>query len=173
MGGAVVATITAGVVVWVAYDVLQRKHAILHNFPIVGHFRYWLERIGPELRQYIVTSNDEERPFTRDQRTWVYASSKMQNNYFGFGTDNDLETSPNYIIIRHAAFPLCEPLPTDADYDPLYNIPCRKIMGEARKRAKAFRPNSVINVSAMSYGSLSASSSRVDQSGCGDRRVFA
>ena len=37
-----------------SYDVIQRKHTILRNFPIVGHFRYWLEHIGPELRQYIV-----------------------------------------------------------------------------------------------------------------------
>ena len=72
------------------YDIVQKKHAILRNFPILGHFRYLLETIGPELRQYIVTSNNEERPFSRDERTWVYASSKKQNNYFGFGTDDDL-----------------------------------------------------------------------------------
>ena len=71
--------------------VLQRKHAILKNFPVIGHFRYWLETIGPELRQYIVTSNNEERPFSRDERSWVYASSKKQNNYSGFGTDDELE----------------------------------------------------------------------------------
>ena len=75
----------------VLYDLPQRKHAILRNFPIVGHFRYWLESLGPELRQYIVTDNNEERPFSRDQRRWVYASSKRENNYFGFGSDNDLE----------------------------------------------------------------------------------
>ena len=56
----------------------------------MGHARFWLEAIGPELRQYIVAGNDEERPFSRDQRRWVYASAKLQNNYFGFGTDNDL-----------------------------------------------------------------------------------
>ena len=78
-------------IVWILIDIGQRQHAIIHNFPIVGHFRYWLESIGPELRQYIVTSNNEERPFSRDQRSWIYASSKKQNNYFGFGTDNDLE----------------------------------------------------------------------------------
>ena len=73
------------------HDLVQTKHAIIRNFPIVGHARYFLERFGPELRQYIVTSNDEERPFSRDQRRWVYASSKLENNYFGFGTDNDVE----------------------------------------------------------------------------------
>src|SRR5499433_2836766 len=97
--------IVAAIVAWILYDLSQRNHAILRNFPIVGHFRYWLESVGPELRQYIVTGNDEERPFSRDQRRWIYASSKRENEYFGFGTDNDLELSPNYLIIRHAAFP--------------------------------------------------------------------
>ena len=55
-------------------DRLQKKHAIISNFPIVGHFRYWLESLGGPLRQYIVTGNDEERPFSRDQRRWIYAS---------------------------------------------------------------------------------------------------
>ena len=78
----------------VIYDLVQKKKAILRNFPIIGHFRYILESVGPELRQYIVTSNNEELPFSRDQRSWVYASAKRQNNYQGFGTDNDLERSP-------------------------------------------------------------------------------
>ena len=60
----------------VAYDVTQRQHTILHNFPVIGHLRYWLESIGPELRQYIVTNNDEERPFSRDQRRWIYSAAK-------------------------------------------------------------------------------------------------
>ena len=74
-----------------AIDLVQREHAIRRNFPIVGRSRYWLEAVGPELRQYIVTSNDEERPFSRDQPRWVYASAKRENTYFGFGTDNELE----------------------------------------------------------------------------------
>ncbi|MCB1091146.1 MAG: FMN-binding glutamate synthase family protein, partial [Verrucomicrobiae bacterium] len=81
------------------HDLTQRNHAILRNYPIIGHLRYLLEAFGPELRQYIVTDNDEERPFSRDQRRWVYASSKKQNNYFGFGTDNDIEGSSNYLIL--------------------------------------------------------------------------
>src|SRR5215470_17099314 len=139
----------------VVHDLLQRKHAILRNFPIVGHFRYWLEAVGPELRQYIVTDNDEERPFSRDQRRWVYASSKHQNNYFGFGSSNELESSSNYTIIKHSAFPIRSPHPGDEDFDPEFRIPAAKIIGGGRRRAKAFRPRSVVNVSGMSYGSLS------------------
>jgi glutamate synthase (ferredoxin) len=137
------------------YDVTQRKHAILHNYPLIGHLRYLLERIGPELRQYIVTGNDEERPFSRDQRRWVYASSKQENNYFGFGTDNDLERTPGYVIIRHSAFPLLDPHKGDAAYDEAHRAPCAKVLGGARGRKLRFRPASIVNVSGMSYGSLS------------------
>ena len=62
------------------YDLTQRQHAILRTFPIIGHVRYWLEATGPELRQYIVTDNDEERPFSRDQRRWIYASAKRESS---------------------------------------------------------------------------------------------
>lgn len=71
----------------VVRDVFQRKHALLRTFPLIGHARYLIEAVGPELRQYIVAANNEERPFTRDQRRWVYASAKKENNYFGFGTE--------------------------------------------------------------------------------------
>ena len=141
------------IVLVVIYDLIQNKHAILRNFPIIGHFRYMFEAIGPELRQYIVTNNDEELPFSRDERRWVYASSKRENNYFGFGTDNDLEKSPSYLIIKHAAFP--HPAPTGGD-EHAYPLACAKVLGEHRGRAKAFRPASVVNISAMSFGSLSA-----------------
>ena len=111
------------VLVWIAYDLLQRKHAVIRNFPIIGHFRYWFETIGPELRQYIVTSNNEERPFSRDERRWVYASSKKQNNYFGFGTDNDLEIEPNYLVSIPTMLcpaPKCwaEPVDVHGHFDP-------------------------------------------------------
>src|SRR5690606_3128989 len=137
------------------YDLTQRRRAILRNFPIIGHFRYWLEAIGPVLRQYIVTSNDEERPFSRDQRRWVYASSKRENNYFGFGTDNDIER-PGYILVRHSAFPLHTPHAGEPGYDPAHALPPARVLGGFRGRKLAFRPGSVVNVSAMSYGSLSA-----------------
>ena len=158
----ILAAIVALLVGVVVYDLFQRKHAILRNFPIIGHFRYMLEAIGPELRQYIVTDNDEERPFTRDQRRWVYASSKLENNYFGFGTDNDLENSSNYLTLQHAAFPV-----QPAGPDPHgYPVPCAKILGAARGRKKAFRPPSVVNVSGMSYGSLSSRAVEALNRGC-------
>jgi len=138
----------------VVHDVTQKKHAIIRNFPIIGHFRYWLEAVGPELRQYIVTSNDEELPFSRDQRRWIYASSKRENNYFGFGTDNDIER-PGYILVRHSAFPLHTPHPGEPGYDVSYALPAARVLGGFRGRKLAFRPGSLVNTSAMSYGALS------------------
>ena len=149
------ALVLAALLAVAIYDLLQRRRAILRNFPVIGHLRYLLEAVGPELRQYIVTDNDEERPFSRDQRRWVYASAKLENNLFGFGTDNDLEMSPNYLIIKQSSFPIPVPHHGTDDYDAAWPLPCSKVMGGFRQRRKAFRPASVVNVSAMSYGSLS------------------
>jgi len=147
--------ISAFLVLVVVYDVTQKKHAILRNFPIIGHFRYILESVGPELRQYIVTSNNEEKPFSRDQRSWVYASSKRQNNYTGFGSDEDPERSSNYLIIKHDTLGRMD-THHDEERNPTYELPCAKVMGSARGRRHAFRPASVVNISAMSFGSLSS-----------------
>lgn len=136
-----------------ARDLTQRAHALQRNFPVIAHARYWLETVGPELRQYIVTSNDEERPFSRDQRAWVYASSKQQNNYAGFGTDNDVEHTPGYAIIKHRTF--AESLPGPRGDHGRDSLPSAKVLGAARGRREAFRPASVVNISGMSYGSLS------------------
>ena len=138
----------------VAHDLVQKQHAILRNFPVVGHLRFQLERFGPELRQYIVTSNDEERPFSRDQRRWVYASSKLQNNYFGFGTDNDMETVAGYVVIKHRTF-RGPGAPTAAHAHEQSPLPSAKVLGAPRGRRHAFRPGSVVNVSGMSFGALS------------------
>jgi glutamate synthase (ferredoxin) len=131
---------------------IQRRHAILHNFPVVGHLRYFLERIGPELRQYWVSNDKEEMPFNRAERRWIYASAKGQNNNFGFGTD-ELLYSAGYPILKQRNFPIPD---TTADYvtGDKTGIPCLKVMGVARGRARPFRPTSVVNISAMSFGSL-------------------
>jgi glutamate synthase domain-containing protein 2 len=136
-----------------AHDLVQRKHAILRNFPIIGHARFWLEEIGPELRQYIVAGNDEERPFSRDQRRWVYASAKLENNYFGFGTDNDLEHTDGNVVVHHRTFG--RQYPTHGKVGQEARLPSAKVLGGARGRRAAFRPQSVVNISGMSFGSLS------------------
>jgi glutamate synthase domain-containing protein 2 len=150
---AIVLLVVLGLLVCVViYDLTQRRHAILRNFPIVGHFRFMLEAVGPELRQYIVTTNDDERPFSRNQRRWIYASAKREDNRFAFGTDNAFERNPGHLIVLNAAFP--EPDPA-TDPGPRYALPCAKVLGSARGRRHAFRPASVVNVSGMSFGALS------------------
>jgi hypothetical protein len=114
-----------------AHDLTQRKHAILRNFPVVGHLRFTLERFGPELRQYIVASNDEERPFSRDQRRWVYASAKGENSYFGFGTDNNVENAEGYPIIKHRTFAGPGAM-TGRHAEEAVPLPMAKVMGAAR-----------------------------------------
>ncbi len=143
----IIVVVAASILVVAIHDITQKRHAILRNFPVVGHLRYLLESAGPELRQYVVADNDEELPFNRDQRRWIYASAKSQNPYFGFGTDNDLDAD-GYVFLRHAAFPAVDTTPDDL-------IPSTKILGGWRDREHAFRPRSIINTSAMSFGSLS------------------
>lgn len=135
-------------------DIIQRKHTISHNFPVVGHIRYMLESIGPELRQYLVANNREELPFNRIERGWVYASSKNENNYEGFGTDRDIYAH-QHIFINNAMLPykLEDNHPNKKDN---HFLPCAKVMGQYNNRKRPYRPASVINVSAMSFGSLSA-----------------
>lgn len=147
-----IATVAATAVALVAArDLIQKRHALLRNFPVVGHARYLLETIGPELRQYIVTSNEEERPFSRDQRSWIYASAKEENNYFGFGTEVDVQQVQGHAYLKQRTFAGALP---DA-HDPQAPLPSAKVLGGPRGRAKAFRPASVVNISAMSFGSLS------------------
>lgn len=141
-------------VVVAIYDIFNHKHIILRNFPIVGHIRYWLESIGPELRQYIVANNREELPFNRIERSWIYASAKNENNYEGFGTDRDIYAH-QYIFINNAMMPFKVEEDHVTAKEPGF-LPCAKVIGAHHKRKRPFRPASVINISAMSYGSLSA-----------------
>jgi len=131
----------------------NRHHTISHNFPVVGHIRYTLEKFGPEIRQYFVANNREELPFNRSQRSWIYASSKGENNYQGFGTDQD-QAAANFVFIKPDLFPykLADDHPVKKDK---YFLPSAKVVGLKHGRRRPFRPYSIININAMSYGSLS------------------
>ncbi len=155
----------AGIAGIALHDVHQRRHAVLRNFPVVGHGRFLLEKVGPELRQYIVAGNDDERPFTRDQRRWIYASSKQENPYFGFGTDNDVEHEEGYAVLKQATFSAVPPTAMPHAGENVV-MPCAKVLGSARGRAGAFRPASVVNVNAMSFGSLSGPAVEAINRGC-------
>ena len=147
----VIVAVVAALLVVTVHDLTQRRHTILRNFPVIGHLRYGLESIGPELRQYIVTDNDSERPFSRDERRWVYEAASGQEGISGFGTDNDLDGEANYLFVHQSAFPV-DAAPGESDAG--YPLACAKVLGGARGRRHAFRPASVVNISSMSYGSL-------------------
>lgn len=153
--------IALGAVVLVVgtYDLIQRSDPVVRSFPVVGHFRKLLASSGPKLRQYIVAANNEERPFSRDQRRWVYDTSAEKNAYFGFGTDNNIDRD-SHLIIKHNAFPDTNAIGENAP------LPCAKVLGEWRDRPNKFRPQSLVYVSAMSYGSLSARAVEAINRGC-------
>ncbi len=142
------------VVVAVRDIFFQRAHTISHNFPIFGHLQYLFESIGPEMRQYFVANNREELPFNRIERSWIYASAKRENNYEGFGTDRDIYAHQHIFVKNQMmAFKVDQNHPNAKDKT---FIPCAKVIGAYNKRKKPYRPASAINVSAMSFGSLSA-----------------
>jgi len=134
-------------------DILQPKSAVRRNFPLIGRLRYFLIEIGPELRQYIVAHNREEAPFNRLERDWIYHSADRKNNYFGFGTDDQLY-GVGYPVIKHAALgnPLASGMGNTKDQ--LCPIRCAKEIGKAHGRKRPYRPPSIINISAMSFGAL-------------------
>jgi glutamate synthase domain-containing protein 2 len=136
------------------HDRFLARENILRNFPVIGRLRYWLIEIGPELRQYIVAGNREEAPFNREEREWIYRSARGENNYFGFGTDDQIY-GIGYPIIKHAVFPHGEVSFAGTLHDSAHAIPCAKVLGEVNDRRKAWRPGSIVNISAMSFGSLS------------------
>lgn len=139
--------ILAVILILAAKDVFQKRHTIVHNFPLVGWSRYILEKMGAPLRQYWFANNSEERPFNRSERSWVYASSKLENNFSGFGSDKDFQHL-DHIFIKNAL------LASPSKKYKFDSLPCRKIMG--KNRAKPYFPKSIVNISGMSYGALSA-----------------
>lgn len=86
------------------YDVLQTRHAVLRNFPLLGHLRYLLEDLGPELNQYFVEGDLNGRPFNRDQRSLVYQRAKSVIDETPFGTQLDVY-SAEYQWINHSIAP--------------------------------------------------------------------
>jgi len=143
-----------GVLVFIRDVFLQRAHAIQHNFPVVGHIRYFFEDIGPELRQYWVAHDKEELPFNRSERAWIYSSAKGQNSNFGFGTSEQIYAT-GYPIIKQTTFPFPDGQAVVLHDDPSL-IPCVKVIGALRGRKRPYRPMSIVNISAMSFGALGA-----------------
>ncbi len=124
------------------YDVIQKDHAILRNYPVVGHFRYLLESISPEIQQYFIEGNVDGKPFNRNTRALAYRRSKSVNDTHPFGTQSDIN-EPDYMALRHSIYAV---VPKERD-------PRVMIGGKDCKQPYSA---SIYNISAMSFGSLSA-----------------
>jgi glutamate synthase domain-containing protein 2 len=86
------------------WDINQSKHAVLANFPVLGHLRYILESIRPEIRQYFIESDEESAPFSRNQRALVYQRAKGDNDNNPFGTRRDTGAE-GYEYLTHSLYP--------------------------------------------------------------------
>ena len=124
------------------YDLQQEHHSILRNYPIIGHLRFMLELIRPEIRQYFLESETEATPFSRAQRSLVYARAKGAADKRPFGTQLDVRAI-GYEWINHAMTPTH-----------LANHNFRVRVGGAQCQQPY--DISLFNVSAMSFGALSA-----------------
>ncbi len=122
-------------------DLRQSRHAVLRNYPIIGHLRFMLESIRPEIRQYFIESDTEKVPFSREQRALVYQRAKGQLDKRPFGTHLD-PYSEGYEWIHHSVSPTA-----------IDSRDFRTLIGPSRERPYSA---SVFNISAMSFGSLSA-----------------
>ncbi|MBG6185848.1 FMN-binding glutamate synthase family protein [Flavobacterium sp. CAN_S2] len=122
-------------------NTMQHKHAILRNFPVLGYFRYLFEMIAPEIQQYFIERSTDGKPFSRNERSLVYQRAKNIDSTTPFGTQLNLN-DPHYEGIKHSIFPATvnEELP-------------RVIIGgpDCTQPYSA----SLLNISAMSFGSLS------------------
>src|SRR3954466_1721231 len=123
------------------YDLGQTTHAIRRNFPVAGRLRYLFESIRPELQQYFVESNASGRPFSRDLRSLVYQRAKNVTDTVPFGTEKDVYEL-GYEWINHS-------LMAKHPHDPSPRV---RIGGPDCKQPY---DAALLNVSAMSFGSLS------------------
>ncbi len=144
LGVLIAFAISIAVIYFYIKDITQKKHAILRNFPLIGHLRYFFEQLGEHFRQYLFLGDREERPFNRATRNWVYRLAKNEGGVLGFGSTYDLH-EPGALLFVNAPFPVLESdrLPTP----PLS-------MGDGWC-GKPFVTRSIVNISGMSFGAIS------------------
>ncbi|MDQ2894708.1 MAG: FMN-binding glutamate synthase family protein [Actinomycetota bacterium] len=123
------------------HDLVQRRHSILRNYPILGHARFMLEAIRPEMQQYFIERNYDGRPFDRDTRTSIYERAKGIADEQAYGTERDVR-QPGYEWL----------LQSIASFDPPKELPRVRIGGPECTRPYDM---ALLNVSAMSFGALS------------------
>jgi len=141
-------------------DVLQTKHAVRRNFPVIGRLRYFLEAQGEFFRQYFFSQDREELPFNRATRSWVYRTAKGLGGLLGFGSTNDLR-QPGTFLFVNSPYALLED-----ECDPATPL----VIGP--ECARPFEATSIFNISGMSFGALSAPAVRALSHGAKDANVW-
>nr|CAA6829443.1 MAG: Ferredoxin-dependent glutamate synthase (EC [uncultured Thiotrichaceae bacterium] len=146
LAGLLVLLIGLGVIlVIVVYimDVTQTKTALLRNYPVIGHFRYFFEHLGEFFRQYFFAQDREELPFNRAQRSWAYRAAKNLSNTVAFGSTRDLRRT-GAVMFVNSAFPV---LDDEAEAPAMVTLGpnCRE----------PYTTNALVSISAMSFGALS------------------
>lgn len=139
------AIVPALVVVLGLYDINQERHAILRNYPVWGHLRFFFEFVRPEIRQYFVEDDTDEKPFSLAQRSLVYQRAKNAVDSRPYGTERDVKAVGHEWIGHSLA-------PTKLD-----GCDFRVLVGADRAQPYSM---SIFNVSAMSFGALSANAIR-------------
>ncbi|KJY70896.1 glutamate synthase [Vibrio coralliilyticus] len=124
-------------------DKRQHKHAIRHNYPVIGRFRYLFEKQGEFFRQYFFAMDREEMPFNRAERSWVYKAAKNVDRTIAFGSTRNLDATGT-IMFMNCAFPTLE---EDAV------SPAAVTIGEGCRTP--YTTSSIFNISGMSFGALS------------------
>lgn len=130
---------------WLVRDIVQKKHSVLRNYPLIGRLRYLLESQGEYIRQYFIAGERDEMPFNRASRNWIYRTAKGLGGVVGFGSTCDLR-EPGSIIFVNAPFPVLE---SEQVASPAM------IIGDGYCR-KPYTARSLVNISGMSFGALSA-----------------
>jgi glutamate synthase domain-containing protein 2 len=133
------------------YDVVQRRHAVLRNYPVVGHVRYLLERMRPELQQYFIERNYDGRPYDRDTRSVIYERAKGVHGEQAFGTERKVN-DVGYEWVLHSSAP----------GEPDKQQPRVRVGGPDCTKPYDM---ALLNVSAMSVGALSANALRALNAG--------
>ena len=131
--------------VLIIHDVTQKKHTVLRNFPIIGRFRFFFEQLGEYFRQYFFAGDRSEMPFNRATRRFIYRLAKDEGSIIGFGSTNDLREPGSIIFVNHP-FPVL-------DEDRLQTPSL--IIGEGYCKLP-FEGRSIVNISGMSFGAISA-----------------
>ncbi len=133
-------------------DMNQTRQAVRRNYPILAHFRYFFEKIRPEIRQYLLEDDTEARPFSRNQRSVVYQRAKQEIDKRPFGTQLDVYEA-GYEWINHSV----APAKIDSHE---FRIEIGKVAGANKPGVTQPYSASVFNISAMSFGALSANAIR-------------